>query len=131
MLSFPCPESNPPTTTDLSSLVTAHGTCVDAPDPDAWFPHEPNPTGGLSPESLATRRAAYEDVARELCADCPVRAQCLELALREEYDLPRTWFHGIRGGKAPWQRCAMVYNRRRRARQAARPAAASGAEAVA
>ncbi|MFI7028393.1 WhiB family transcriptional regulator [Microbispora rosea] len=33
-------------------------------------------------EESADERAAREDVAKELCADCPVRALCLARALR-------------------------------------------------
>ncbi|WP_068929337.1 WhiB family transcriptional regulator [Planobispora rosea] len=114
-------------TAALSRAVTTRGACLDSSNPDAWFPPEPNPSGGESPEALAIRRADYEHTARQLCGPCPVRAQCLELALREEHDLPQTWFHGIRGGKAPWQRRSMV----RRRRQAAARQIAETSEAVA
>ncbi|GAA3096453.1 WhiB family transcriptional regulator [Streptosporangium carneum] len=106
-------------TPTLSRRVLGVGACVGSADPDAWFPSEPSPNGGEPTEAVMARRAEYEATARRLCRDCPVRAECLELALREEYDLPRTWFHGIRGGTAPWKRQSMVYNRRRTARRMA------------
>jgi hypothetical protein len=40
--------------------------------------HE-GPAGGVEPGEV---RAAREDVAREVCAACPVRDACLEYALR-------------------------------------------------
>ncbi|MFC3982829.1 WhiB family transcriptional regulator [Streptosporangium jomthongense] len=105
-------------TPTLSRRVLGAGVCVSSDDPDAWFPPEPSPSGGEPVEAVKARRAEYEAIARRLCGGCPVRAECLELALREEHDLPRTWFHGIRGGTAPWERQNMVHNRRRIARRA-------------
>ncbi|MGV9534014.1 WhiB family transcriptional regulator [Streptosporangium sandarakinum] len=117
-------------TSILAARVASAGACVGAADPDAWFPPEPSFHGGGSAETVRARRAEYEAVAHRLCGDCPVRAECLELALREEHDLPRTWFHGIRGGTAPWARRNMVHNRRRTARRDARRLTAA-TEAVA
>ncbi|MBG0828212.1 WhiB family transcriptional regulator [Planomonospora sp. ID67723] len=118
-------------TSVLAAQVVKRGACVGAADPDAWFPPEPMPHGGEPTEAVKARRAEYEATARRLCGDCPVRAECLELALREEHDLPRTWFHGIRGGTAPWERQNIVYNRRRTVRRLAARQAAQSSEAVA
>jgi WhiB family redox-sensing transcriptional regulator len=74
---------------------------------DEWFPPEPDARHTRS-------RGAYEERARALCADCPVKAECLELALRAEgrpYGTP----HGIFGGMAPWERQNLLRSRRRRA----------------
>ncbi|MFC7650324.1 WhiB family transcriptional regulator [Streptosporangium lutulentum] len=51
----------------LAQHVDASGTCVRSPNADAWFPENGRPAG-----------------ARKLCKGCPVIAECLELALREE-----------------------------------------------
>lgn len=94
----------------LRDRVT-HGGCA-GQDTEAWFPPEPDakwPQG----------RANYEATARTLCSGCPVTAECLELALRDEAR-PRVTPHGIFGGRAPWERQAMIRNRRRRAHAAHR-----------
>ncbi|MEU8364909.1 WhiB family transcriptional regulator [Nonomuraea sp. NPDC048882] len=110
---------------ELSRQVQQQGVCRGAGDPDAWFPPEPNRSGGESKEVWQARRAAYEQTAQRLCSDCPARAACLLLALQEEAKLPRTWVHGIRGARAPWQRLAMLRSSKRRSRadQAAEGAA--------
>lgn len=118
-------------TSVLATRVVRYGMCVGATDPDAWFPPEPSPHSGEPPEAVRARRTEYEAVARRLCGDCPVRAECLELALREEYDLPRTRFHGIRGAATPWERRNMVHNRRRTARRLASRQVTEDSEAVA
>lgn len=52
-------------------------------DPDAWFPDE----------SGATTREFRE--AKRICASCPVAAQCLAYAIRNNEE------HGLWGGKSP------------------------------
>lgn len=51
------------------------------------------------------------DAIRELCAKCPVQAQCLEVGLDSE-----TEDHGFFGGKSPRERRAINTERRRAAR---------------
>lgn len=99
----------------LRLATTTRGACLRAPDPDAWFPPEPKQGGAESAQAVEARRAEYVATAQTLCHGCPVLAECLELALHEEQDLPRTWIHGIRGGKAPWQRANILQYRRRAA----------------
>lgn len=111
------------TTAELARNVTTRGACVGTATPDAWFPPEPVRSGSESAETVAARRGDYENTARALCAGCPVLAECLELALREETGLPRTWIHGIRGGTAPWRRENIIESRKRRIRRADRQAA--------
>jgi hypothetical protein len=101
----------------LRRCVAVKGACVGTSNPDAWFPSEPPQFNGDTPEALADKRAAYEEVARTLCGTCTVRAECLELALREEAVLPRTWLHGVRGGTAPWQRLNLIRQRQRAAQR--------------
>ena len=98
---------------DMRRLVIKFGDCVGNSDPDQWFPPEPTKGGAESQEAYEARRAEYERIAATLCAGCPVRVECLELALHEEADLPRSWIHGVRGGLAPWRRYQMRRYRRR------------------
>ncbi len=102
---------------DLARIVRSDGDCVGSPNPDAWHPDEPRKGGAESQEAYEARKATYEYVAADLCASCPVKAECLELALDEEATLPRSWVHGVRGGLAPWQRHQMGLHRRLIARQ--------------
>lgn len=98
---------------DMRRLVIKFGDCVGADDPDRWFPPEPQWATGTIPGDVAARMAEYERTAATLCADCPVKAECLALALHEESSLPRSWIHGVRGGLAPWRRYQMRRYRRR------------------
>jgi WhiB family redox-sensing transcriptional regulator len=50
--------------------------------------------------------AGVED-AKEVCAECPVRAQCLEYALAERIE------HGVWGGSSERERRRMLRRRRR------------------
>jgi hypothetical protein len=95
--------------------VNQYGICVGSADPDAWFPPEPIRSGHDDADAVAARKASYEQTAKTLCAGCPVRNECLALALREEADLPPSWIHGVRGGTAPWERQNMRRNRQRAA----------------
>ncbi|MCP2365779.1 hypothetical protein HD597_012883 [Nonomuraea thailandensis] len=116
MLSLARQDLNTLAAAELSRQVQQQGVCRTADDPDAWFPPEPNRSGRESKEAWQARRAAYEQTAERLCGGCPARAACLELALQEEAKLPRTWVHGVQGGKAPWQRQAMLRSRTRHSR---------------
>jgi hypothetical protein len=98
---------------DLSALITrgfaitdrALWLVVDEQDacstgaltPDDWYPDS-------TPAEAARREAA---AALSVCADCTVREQCLELALRD-------WTvgqHGIWGGTVPAERERLRANR--------------------
>jgi WhiB family redox-sensing transcriptional regulator len=93
-------------TSDVLRHRVALGDCS-GQGTDEWFPYEP--------DARHTRaRGAYEERARELCAGCPVHAECLELALRAEAR-PYVTPHGIFGGLAPWERQNLLRSRRRRA----------------
>lgn len=52
----------------LRQRITEYGDCLGAANPDEWFPTEPR---------TEEAQAEYEQTARELCADCPVIAECL------------------------------------------------------
>jgi hypothetical protein len=95
----------------LVHRVGAAGLCADTAD-DRWFPAEPHH------DASQQAREAYEEYARKACEGCPVRADCLELALRIE-DRPGVRAHGVWGGLAPWARTALRRARRRRAQYAA------------
>lgn len=71
----------------------ADGLCVDADNPDAWFPHPKH-------EAAA---------AKKLCAGCPVRAKCAAFAVAD------STLEGIWGGTTFGQRDWL----RRKARDAA------------
>lgn len=85
-------------------LVERPGPCLTSDDPDAWYP--------LEPRAVCTegRREEYVAEARALCAACPVRMECLELALRTEAETGDC--HGVWGGTAPWEREALIQVRR-------------------
>jgi len=55
-----------------------HAVCRNAPDPDVWFPKP--------------RQCRRESMALRLCGTCPVTAECLEAATRDDLT------DGIRGG---------------------------------
>jgi WhiB family redox-sensing transcriptional regulator len=102
--------SNYATVTPLNTAARIPNCKLPDADPDAWFPHEPH-------AERTNERAAYETAARELCADCPLIAACLEQALTDEsqYGIHS---HGIFGGTAPWQRENMLRAVRRNAAKA-------------
>jgi len=72
-------------------LVTEQAACsTSGPSPDQWYP--------ISAPAGAARREAAAAIA--VCAACPVRAECLELAVRN-------WAvgqHGVWGGTVPAER---------------------------
>jgi hypothetical protein len=57
--------------------------------------------------SRHTCTAAYKR-ARRVCAACPVRAACLDEALRFEADMPSYFRAGLFGGCSPEQRAALA-----------------------
>jgi hypothetical protein len=90
----------------LHDRTQEQGLCAaDPKHADDWFLPEPQATSTRA-------RASYEREAERLCGPCPVRAECLELALRTEADR-LGW--GVWGGLAPWQRRRLVDARRRAA----------------
>jgi hypothetical protein len=69
----------------LRALVARQARCADTGlDPDQWYP--------VSTEPDQARHEAAAAIA--VCTSCPVRAQCLELSLRD-WDIGQ---HGIWGG---------------------------------
>jgi WhiB family redox-sensing transcriptional regulator len=72
------------------------GSCRDYP-PSTFFPSD----------------GVGVDVARKICAECPVQAPCLEHALSERID------HGVWGGCSERQRRRILKGRRASARAAA------------
>ncbi len=75
----------------------ARGACASVP-PTVFFPSD----------------GAGVEVARRICADCPVRQPCLEYALTERID------HGVWGGCSERERRRIL--KRRRAGRATAPA---------
>jgi WhiB family redox-sensing transcriptional regulator len=74
----------------------ARGKCKDVP-PDTFFPSD-----GVGVE-----------VARRICADCPVKAPCLEYAMENHID------HGVWGGTSERERRRIARRRRLAAAQLA------------
>lgn len=70
-----------------------------------------NPTV-MEPADEDEKAIAY---ARSICGRCPVAAECLNAALREERAADRYMRDGMRGGLTPAERCT-EYRRRQRAR---------------
>nr|BFD92235.1 hypothetical protein KitaXyl93_35950 [Kitasatospora sp. Xyl93] len=91
--------------------------CVGA-DPDLFYP-EPDEDTDLTDDAAAAAWWA-ERRAKMICAGCPVRLMCLELALE------RREKHGILGGMTAAERDAL---HQRRLRAAARERRASGGAA--
>ncbi len=73
----------------MSNDWMAQGNCADKP-PTAFFPSD-----GVGVEK-----------ARKICADCPVKGECLEYALRNRID------HGVWGGTSERQRRRILKQRR-------------------
>jgi WhiB family redox-sensing transcriptional regulator len=68
----------------------AHAMCADLP-PAIFFPSD----------------GAGVEAAKQVCAECPVRAQCLAYALAERIE------HGVWGGASERERRRMLRRRRR------------------
>jgi Transcription factor WhiB len=103
----------PPLTDDaLWARVARHARCADSGlDPDDWFP-----------VSIDAARARHEAAAAiAVCTGCPVRAQCLELSLRD-WDIGQ---HGVWGGLVAADR-ARLRRRRPADHRGPRRAALSG-----
>jgi WhiB family redox-sensing transcriptional regulator len=76
-------------------VTSAEAECVKAPvDPDEWFPIASEPAKAASQASRALA----------LCTGCAVRAECLELALRQWRGVGR---YGIWGGTLESERHAL------------------------
>lgn len=71
----------------LVNSVRRYGACVTSSNADAWFREEPR-----GPAALELQRR----YARQACAECPVRAECLMVALSYEDESRASW--GIWGG---------------------------------
>jgi WhiB family redox-sensing transcriptional regulator len=74
----------------------AAGACLTA-DPDLFFP--------IAEGTVTSKQAAR---AQRICADCPVRQQCLDFAMRTREPA------GIWGGTTPEERIRELRNRNRR-----------------
>lgn len=80
------------------------GACREV-DPEQFFP-TPGDFRGIN-------------VAKAVCAGCPVRRTCLTAALAEENGRAKDNRFGVRGGTGPGQRYALYTAARKRARRAA------------
>jgi len=73
----------------------ADAACSGAPT-DLWFPFIGNTGGGVA--AATARRVEAEAAAKAVCAECPVRAECLEHAITHQERF------GIWGGLNPVER---------------------------
>jgi hypothetical protein len=72
-------------------MFSGLNTCSDV-DPEEFFPN----LNDFSYDQEVTAKVMYELEAQRLCHGCPVMAECLELALRQEARVGHS--DGIRGG---------------------------------
>jgi Transcription factor WhiB len=72
---------------EFVNAVCQRGACVTTSNADAWFREEPRGRAALEVQRRYARRA---------CASCPVRKECLTLALSHEAEAGVSW--GIWGG---------------------------------
>jgi WhiB family redox-sensing transcriptional regulator len=80
---------------ELAGRVYRQARCAaSCLDPDEWFP--------ITPDVAKARDQAANAIA--ICADCPVRADCLELSLRHPGDIGA---HGVWGGLVEGERRAL------------------------
>lgn len=70
-------------------------TCREV-DPDLFFPE--------------IHQAAQWAAAKEVCARCPVRLDCLDWAMKEESGLGRSARYGVLGGLSPQGRWLLSRN---------------------
>ena len=88
------------------ALVPSEDTrpCVGT-DPDLWF----GPDDEVAPELREgySERAARESAAKQVCADCLFRAQCLEQEL--SFGIGEQW--GVRGGLNASERRNLIRQR--------------------
>ncbi|MFD9734255.1 WhiB family transcriptional regulator [Umezawaea sp. NPDC059074] len=75
-------------------------------DPELWF----GPADDVAPDLRESHveRNARENFAKQLCADCPFAAQCLEQELR--HGVGEQW--GVRGGMTAGERQRLLRQRR-------------------
>ena len=93
--------SGKPNDNELSGRVYRQARCATSRlDPDEWFP--------LTADVGRARVQAARAIA--ICAECPVRADCLELSLRHSFGIGA---HGVWGGLVAGERRKL--RRRRRA----------------
>jgi WhiB family redox-sensing transcriptional regulator len=73
---------------DLDGLLEASGLCVNDDDPGAWFAER--------------KEVARREHAKLVCLECPVKNECLELALACRIE------HGVWGATTPNDRRRLV-----------------------
>lgn len=84
----------------------AAAACKDKPL-DWWFPE----FGDAGP-GRGNRVGGQYQRARDICDRCPVRAECLDEAMRMERGVSHNFRHGMVGGLTPREREALSRKRR-------------------
>ena len=95
---------------------------TDSPQDAAWQRHAA--CAEEDPELFFAGDDASVERAKQLCAVCPVRAECLETALAVNE------MHGVWGGMAEGERRRLIRRRRRERRDRQRRAAQRADEAA-
>jgi hypothetical protein len=72
------------------------GACSNHPNPDLWFPEQPQ---GRPSDSKRKLLASKVMLALSICDDCPVKAECLVEGMK-----PENIEHGIWGGMLAGER---------------------------
>lgn len=96
----PTPEPLPRPSVPIGSWIR-EGLCVGVEDPEIFFP---------------TRGAGKADAAKAICAECPVRRECLRYALKAPEE------HGVWGGLDEVERAEIRRRRIETARKRRRAA---------
>lgn len=103
------PNVSTETTGALAKRVDARGLCrPEMTSPSAARYQVTAQTDPWFPSSESGSQAVA--LARKACEGCPVKAECLELALRQEQHHGDVW--GIRGGLAAGERRQIIRSRK-------------------
>lgn len=91
-----------------ANLYVDHAPKMTPPDPEPWMADascaEVDPDLFFA-ESSGAARLKQDRMAKGVCAECPVRLQCLAYTLKNEAITSRRY--GIAGGMTPMERSSM------------------------
>lgn len=80
----------------FAKFYASRGRCASHPDPDLWFPDQPQGRPTTAKRKIVASKAM---LAIAICDDCPIKAECLAEGMR-----PENLEHGIWGGTLPGER---------------------------
>lgn len=91
----------------------------DVPNREPWMTQAGCTAQDVEPEIFFPDRSVTAWIttkaSQAVCAECPVRLECLVYALKSEKGLARQYRHGIYGGLSPQQRHDLANSRKRTA----------------